>query len=317
MRRALPALTLALALVLASAGCTDDDAPPPTTAAPTTTTTEVPLATAPELLDPGAEPRQALRLAYRPGDEVVLRIATDVAVEQEVAGRTQRLDSPPIVQLVRLTVAAAESGSTTLELAIDEVTVDGRDVDLSVEQVAELQAALDPLTGITGTIELDELGRATAVALDLPDDLPGAAAEAIAGLEGQLRQLTPALPEGEVGVGARWRSRVDARGLAGAGVDAELVQTVTLLALEEGRATYDATVEVLADPQAIELADGTEGELVAVSIAGRSTGWFEVSSPRQEAEVRTEGTATLTAADGAEAIDQRTVTVVRVASQAP
>lgn len=313
-RAALAALLVGAVLAGCSGGSDD---PAPTTTEATTTTTEVPLATPPEVLDPGAEPRQALRLAYQPGDAIVLRYAVDLAVEQESGGRRQRLDSPPIVQLLRLTVEEVDGTDTVMGLAIESITVDGRDVDLSEEQVAALQAALDPLVGVTGTIRLDELGRTTDVAVDAPDDLPESAAASLAQLEDQLRQISPSLPEEEVGVGARWVARSDASGLAGGSIEGTLVQTVTLIGIEGDRLTYDATVEVLADPQDLALPDGTEASLSSAKVQGRSKGWFELGSPAQEADATTTGELQLAVGDDATPVDQRSSSVVRVTSQAP
>ena len=59
-------------LVAATTACTSGSDPSPSSTTATTTTT-VALADPPEVLDAGAEPRRELRLAYRTGDEVVLR----------------------------------------------------------------------------------------------------------------------------------------------------------------------------------------------------------------------------------------------------
>jgi hypothetical protein len=308
------ALLLAVALSVGLVACTDDEGPAPTTTAGPTTTTEVPLATPPEILDAGLEPRQELRLQYQPGDEIVLRTATDLAVEQDVDGQRQRLDSPPIVQLVHLTVTAVEAGTTTVALGIDGVTVDGRDTDLSAERVAALQAALDPLTQVTGSMELDELGRATAVSLEVPEAISDDGRTAIESLRAQLRQLSPSLPEEAVGVGARWRTTAPAGALAGADLDAQLAQTITLVGIEGDRLTYDATVEVLASPQ--DLANGA-GRLTALDVTGRATGWYELGSPAQEAEVRTTGSLTIESGDEPTTVEQRTSSVVRITPQAP
>lgn len=315
----LGALGLALALVGGAGACTSDagsDASPTSTTDATTTTTEVPLALPPAVLNPGRAPRQELRFALEEGDEVVLRYATDVAIDQEFDGRRQRLDSPPIVQLVRLTVTAVDGDEAELAMATESVTVDARDTDLTDEQVAELQASLDPLTGVTGTIRVDELGRTLAAELDVPDDLPAAVAQSVVQLEDQLRQLTPSLPEQPVGVGAEWVSRSDASGVPGAG-SGEIVRTLRVVAIDGDRVTYEATNELDGGPQELDLGDGTEATVVSSQMTGTSEGWFELGSPAQELDASTESTMALTVGDDETPVDQRTSIRVRIAPQAP
>ena len=89
------AATAALVAALAALGlgaCSGDDAASPatTTTAPTTTTTAVPLIALPTVLDPGAEPRRSLRLAYHAGDEAYAEKIHywTTPIEQCLDGRT-------------------------------------------------------------------------------------------------------------------------------------------------------------------------------------------------------------------------------------
>ena len=54
----------------------------------------------PQVLDPGAEPRTSLRMAYTEGQTATISFTSDLAVDQgtEADAPTQGIDSPPINQ---------------------------------------------------------------------------------------------------------------------------------------------------------------------------------------------------------------------------
>lgn len=300
----------AIACLLATTGltsCSKDRGASPTTTA-TSTTTTIPVAEPPEVLDAGAAPRRQLRPTMHAGDQVRLRVATDVIVHQTVDGRQQRLDTPPIVQQVALTVTDADDTGYGLRIEIDSVVVNGRDSDLDAERVQALTDQVAPLAGLVGTSRFDHLGRPIAIEIDAPDGLSDSARSALSGLRDQLAHLAPALPEEAVGVGARWTSPI---ATADGGLDLTGSQTVAITAIDGDRISYEVVIDAEAPAQ--ELSSGDH--LTSANATGEGTGWFDLASPAYAVDVTTKGTATSTRE--ASRVEQRTQTVVRVTPQDP
>lgn len=265
-------------MALALAGCGlfggSDPAPSPTTTSSTTSTTAAPVATSspPELLDPGAEPRQALRVAYTEGETAQITFTSDLEVTQESEGRTQRLDSPPIAQVLSYEVGAVTADGAELTVRIEAVAVKGKGTGLSDEEIASLDADLAPLVGLEATATATPLGELVGLAFEPPADLPEELATQLATLEDQLTALGPALPAEEVGVGASWRTTSTA---ATGGAEVETVTTYTATAIADGQLQYRAEIRSSADAQPIDLAglpEGTTAELTGSELTGRSTG---------------------------------------------
>ena len=309
------ALALAGALA-ATTACTSGSDPSPSSTTATTTTT-VALADPPEVLDAGAEPRRELRLAYRTGDEVVLRIAQDLVVDQVEGDRAQQLDSPPIVQVVALRVASVDEDEIVLETTVRSATVEAAGTALDADQAAALQEQLDGLAGLRGEVHLDPLGRVLATELERPDDLPDEVGRVLDALGAQLGQLSPRLPEEAVGPGARWRSEVPVVALGDGAVSGTTVQTTTLTAVDGDQLTLSVELALDRDEGAIERADGTI--LRDLALTGSGTAVIGLDRPTQRSELRTRSSATLVVeggvGDGPRTVEQRTTTLSRVGPQ--
>lgn len=194
-----------------------------------------------ELLDPGEEPRRALRLDLEEGTEVTATLR----FEEEVLTEGDQGPQPPQAGEVELhlTVTDVTDGEATIAFAYDAVAVDGQ------------QEAGNPLAGLEGELVLDERSRLIATT------------RRAQGLD----QLPIALPEEEVGRGAVWEVRVE-------GVfdlPATQITTVELTALddEEYELALEARTEGPADPATMPGAGARPGaELTLEELRRDSTG---------------------------------------------
>ncbi len=298
-----------------------DDAAPATTApAPTTTTTEAPTAATepPELLDPGAEPRQPLRVAYAEGDEAVVSFTSDLQISQDSPGRTQRIDSPPIAQTLRYEVGAVDDDGAELTIRIEAIGAKGKGTGLSDEQLADLDDELAPLVGLEATATATPLGELEDLAFDAPEDLSASLTAQLDALAQQLPALGPALPTEPVGVGASWRSTSTSRV---AGAEVETVSTVTVTAIADGTVAYRTTIASTAAPQDLQLAglaDGTTARLTASDVTGSGTGSMGLDHVALTLRTRSSGTQAITLEAGGRRTDlSQTVEIAYVAATEP
>jgi hypothetical protein len=321
------ALRLAATSLVAAvlAGCSlfgGSDAATPTTTATssTTSTTQVPIARSepPVLLDPGEEPRRALRLAYSEGDEARITFTSDLEITQETEGRTQRIDSPPVAQTLVYVVGPVTDQGADLTIRIEAIAAKGKGTGLTEEELAALDDELAPLVGLETTATISPLGEMEDLSFATPDDLPEPLADQLDALEAQLPTLGPALPMEEVGVGASWRSTATS---STGGIAAETTSTVTVTAIADGRLEYRTEIRTTAEPQAVQLdglAEGTTAQLESSELSGTSTGVLGLD--RLEVSLRTElgGTQRIALATGSSTTDlSQAVELAYVAATEP
>lgn len=313
------------AAVATLAGCSlfgGSDAATPTTAATssTTSTTQVPIARSepPVLLDPGAEPRQALRLTYTEGDEARITFTSDLEITQETEGRTQRIDSPPIAQTLVYTVGTVSDQGADLTIRIEAIAAKGKGTGLTDEELAALDDELAPLVGLETTSTISPLGEMQDLSFDAPDGLPEPLAAQLDALEAQLPTLGPSLPMEEVGAGASWRATSTS---STGGITTETTSTVTVTAIADGRLEYRTEIRTTAEPQPVQLdglGEGTTARLESSDLTGTSTGTLGLD--RLEVSLRTEigGTQQLALATGSFTTDlSQAVELAYVAATEP
>jgi hypothetical protein len=318
---------VAAATILAAAGlagCSlvggSDPAPATTSTSSTTSTTEVPVARSqpPELLDPGSEPRQALRVAYTEGDEATITFTSDLEITQETPDRTQRIDSPPIAQTLAYTVGTVTDRGAELAIRIDAVAAKGKGTGLDDEELAALDAELAPLVGLEATALATPLGELEDLAFDRPEGLPEVLAEQLRALEDQLPALGPALPTEAVGVGASWRTTSTS---TTGGAEVATTSTITVTAITEGLLEYRAEIRTSADPQPIDLAglaEGTTARLESSDLTGSSTGTLGLDRLAVSLRTQVSGTQQLILDAGGTTTDlQQTIELAYAAATEP
>ena len=96
----------AASVLLSGCGLFEDQAASTsTTKGPTTTTTTPRPSAEPEVLDPGASPRRAIRLQLVQGAKATVALTVDLNVTQQSVGFDQALNGPPVTETVVFTVA--------------------------------------------------------------------------------------------------------------------------------------------------------------------------------------------------------------------
>lgn len=300
-RRSAAAATLvALALLVAGCGLFGDDASTadPTTSAPdrstTSTTSGAGEATSPQvtLLDAGAEPRSTLRVRPHEGDRATVVFTTDLAVQQQVSGRTQRLDSPPISETMRITVGTVTDSGAQMTMVLDDVAVQRKGSGLTDQQADDLDQELGTLVGLRaeGTMRPD--GSYQDLQLHVPEGASKAVQAQVDDLETAIAGLNPPLPAEPVGLGARWR--VEATTAVG-GIESRATTTYEITDLGDDTVAYAAAISIEAGAQPLTrgLPEGTTARLVRSRQTGSGRGVMGLTSPEITLAMQTKGTQTV------------------------
>jgi Family of unknown function (DUF6263) len=157
-----------------------------------------------EVLDAGAEPREALRFAPAVGASEQAAMTMRLELEQSGVSDAS-VKAPP----VRTAIAAT----------LQEVTPDGvlnvafsypsfevlKGGGASAEQRRAVERALSGLNGLAGGLTLTTRGALVDSNVDIPPGVDRTVSQFLEQLRNQFRDLTVPLPEPAVGVGARWR----------------------------------------------------------------------------------------------------------------
>jgi hypothetical protein len=158
-----------------------------------------------EVLDAGAAPREALRLAPPLGASEQVAMTLHLGIE--LSGESDRtVKTPPM----RVTIAATlqdvtpngDLHATFGYPAFEALKGDGG----TAKQRREVERALSGLSGLSGELTLTTRGALVDSKLDVPPDLDPSVSALLDQIRDQLRDLTVPLPEPEIGVGARWRT---------------------------------------------------------------------------------------------------------------
>lgn len=199
-----------------------------------------------ELLDAGAEPRQALRLAPSVGTTQELTMVMDMNMDMKMGEMSQRMDTPPITFGMRATVDGVEPDgsfrvSTTWMGA--KVSEGG---DAPPELTAALQQGFAVLDGLQMTQRIDPTGRtldATIVGGESPE-----VQAALQGLQDSMRQTQVYLPTEPVGVGARWRLTVH---VVSNGIPVDATTIYTLRGVSGTVLDLGTEIAMVVDPSAV------------------------------------------------------------------
>lgn len=192
---------LACAVVLFLGGCgtaKDDVASSSPTATPSSTSgarTQV------VVHDAGAEPRQTLRLALSEGSTQHATMTMQMDMSMAVNGKAQPTSSVPPIQMgMAVSISRVEDdGDITAQFHYDHLKVLG-----AGKAATQVEAALEPLARMNGTVRTTARGELIDADFDVPDDLDPTMKSLLDSIEEQLGNIVVPLPTEPVGIGATW-----------------------------------------------------------------------------------------------------------------
>ncbi len=218
-----------------------------------------------EVTSVGDEPRRELRYTPEVGQKETVRMRMLMAMEMTIGGQgAGRMALPAMVLDMDMEVLEVADGEILYSAAVSRASVDRDEgaADFPPEVLADIEAGLTPLVGMSGTARVTDRGEALEASFQLPPEAPADLAQQVSSFSDSAENMAAPVPAEPVGVGATWStySKLDSNGF-------KIVQRAdyVLAELGEDQITLDVTFTqqpLEANPQMDSLPPGTEVEMV-------------------------------------------------------
>lgn len=224
------------------------------------------IATRVELVEAGAEPRKALRFAPKVGLVDEMTMTMTLAVGMDLGGRSIPKNAlPPMVVDMNLEVTEVRpNGDVRYTFAIRGTDVRAP-AGAPAQVIAPMKEALGRMRGLGGHTVMSNRGQTKEAKIDLPKEIDPQTQQILQGMEQAMNQIVVALPEEEVGVGAKWRVT---NSVAQNGISLRQVLTYDLVKLEDGTAHCDVSVTQDAPRQKVAGPGGAVVDLTSLKSSG-------------------------------------------------
>ncbi|HLX72554.1 MAG TPA: DUF6263 family protein, partial [Verrucomicrobiae bacterium] len=166
-----------------------------------------------KLLDPGSEPRKALRLHAKAGDKqtVVIKVKIDMSMDIPGAGAPNANAIPSIPPLsipADVTVQnVAPSGDITYEMIFEEPEI-GADSGASPQMAQTIKTALSGFKGLSATGTISDRGVSKNVDVKVPADANPQVRQTLSQMKESMMNMGSLLPSEPIGTGAKWEVKM-------------------------------------------------------------------------------------------------------------
>lgn len=224
-----------------------------------------------ELLNPGVEPRQQLRL--KPAIDVKETTVMTVKMDMEIfaSGRSSATAKIPVsVMTFETKVTKIDpNGDIHYEFAYTNADITGDTGNTPPDARAARRSTLKSMVGVKGSFIMDNRGFNKGGNFILPEGVDNNLKQMVRQMSKSIEQLTSPLPAEAVGKGAKWRvsSSSDFSGM-----NMNVISTYELASWQDGVASLNLSIEQQANPQNItspQLPRGTTLTLKSLASQGR------------------------------------------------
>jgi Family of unknown function (DUF6263) len=230
-----------------------------------------------ELLNPGVQPRQALRLkpAANSKQTGTLTMKADTSISPPGQSAPTTVNSPTsTIKMETVVTKVDPNGDIHYQFSYTDVDVK-TDTNMPPAAIEMMRSQLKKMIGFKGNIVLDNRGNTKDIKFTYPEGLDANLRQAIEQTSNSVAQTSSPLPEEAIGVGAKWRanSTVNSGAL-------KLDQAITyeLVDLKDNVATLTVNLEQQAAPQTITPAGAPPGMSMTIK-SYRSQGQGQILLP--------------------------------------
>jgi hypothetical protein len=228
-----------------------------------------------KLLDPGAEPRTALRYRFQANrtDKMIMEMSTAVAME---VGDQKQPDTQMPATRMTMTIDSREvspEGDLHYAFELEQIEV-LPDSGANPAVVQAMQAQVSKMLGLSGSATVTSRGFARDTEVKLPPGIDPQARQIMDNMKQSLNQMSAPLPEEPVGLGARWQVTVP---LDTPMVKLTQIATYTLSEVQGDKVKLDVAIKQSAPPQEVETPGTAPGVTVSLeSLDTSGTGTTEL-----------------------------------------
>jgi hypothetical protein len=269
------------------------------------------------LIDPGAEPRLALRYRLTEGAREALVMRTNLTIDTTTDGMpTPTVEYPPVVMNLRLHIASKPSASQArYTFALEAVDVEDAP-GVRPEVLESMRQHFREVTGMTGSAHVDTRGFNWDARMDLPRDMTPAIQQMMDSASQSMDQVSAPLPEEPVGQGARWELQ---QTIEQNGVTLQQTTRFELIELDGTRGILATTIAQHADRQPMTVSGVPAGtaEMLSLDSAGSGRIYFDLDRlvPRSTLDMRSDYTLRITTSGTPQTIDTHVDMRIEIAAQ--
>ncbi len=216
-----------------------------------------------ELLSPGAEPRQELRLKPNLGVKRTTTMTVKTEMGVSMGGQSTNATKVPTMVLTIDTQATKidANGDIHYEFSYANVDIGGDTSNLPTAAVDSMRSAVKKLVGLKGNFIMDSRGSNKGGSFSLPKDADNNMKQIVENMSKSLQQLASPLPAEAVGKGAKWRISFPSNV---SGMNVNQTAIYELMDLQDGVATLKTSVAQQANPQNLTLPQLPAGSTMAI-----------------------------------------------------
>ncbi len=225
-----------------------------------------------ELLDPGAEPRSALRYKFRAGRSETMVTVTEMSMTMEMTGQKAPESKMPPSQMT-MTIDSKEvspKGDLRYEFKLEKAEV-LTDPNANPMMVAGMKQSLSNMVGMNGWATVTPRGFTTDAEIRMPPGADPMSERAMGNMRQSMKQMSAPLPDEPVGRGARWRVTMP---LETNGMKITQTATYELLEIQGDVAKLNVAIEQFAEQEQINAPgaqSGTKTSLESLTSSGEGT----------------------------------------------
>jgi len=224
-----------------------------------------------ELLNPGVEPRQQLRL--KPAIDLKQTTVMTVKMDMEISasGRSSPGTKIPVsVMTFETKVTKIDpNGDIHYEFAYTNADITGDTGNIPPAARDAMRSTLKSIVGVKGSFIMDNRGVHKGGDIILPQGADNNLKQTVGQMSKSLEQLASPLPAEAVGTGAKWRVSSSSNFI---GMNVNDITTYELVSWQDGVASLNVSIEQQAKPQNItspQLPPGTTLTLKSLASQGR------------------------------------------------
>jgi hypothetical protein len=225
-----------------------------------------------ELLNPGVEPRQQLRLKPSLGVIKTTTMAVKMQMEVSTAGRSTNVNKVPTMVLTIDTKATKidANGDIHYEFLYTNADIAADTPNLPTAALDSMRSAVKQLVGLKGSFIMDSRGANKGGSFTVSQEVDNNVKQMVQNMSKSLQQLASPLPTEAIGKGAKWRISFP---FNASGMNVNQTATYELIGLQDGVATLKTSVEQQANPQNLTLPQLPAGSTMALkSFASQGQG---------------------------------------------